>query len=549
MTVNRIINIKERDNVPPQADSAFLQRIGVADSYTTMQQIEEYISPAKQADFLAKVSDLEDKDLLLETSIAEEKTARENADTALQTNIEAEESARIESDETLQTHIDAEAQSRSDADATLQGEIDDINGALETLNGDAETDGSVAKAVADGIASVIAEAPEDLDTLKEISDWISTHADDAAAMNTAIQDNATAIENEELARIESDETLQTNIDAEAQSRSDADATLQGEIDDINGALETLNGDAETDRSVAKAVSDEATARTEADSELQKNIDAETTARSSSDENLRSDIISETTARAGADEVLQTNIDALQNALSQETSARKQGDADVLSKLTETFGDQVSEIANEKVDEVINERMAEYDTAIETQGAAIATLQNAGNYNKKYYEVDLSSLSTGKFYPVTFGTSDLELDCEIHSPNLGGAQPYNQNHIHFLLTRQGWSDTRSQFVVLSYGVYDSNEITIGCIGAGLHTGVNCVWLRGGMKYRFICNRAPALRTSAYTVADGTNSYEQFTIGENYYGDSNTNVSVVWSPLGKNRWEALEARVAALEAKVG
>lgn len=43
------------------------------------------------------------------------------------------------------------------------------------------------------IAEVVAEAPEDFDTLKEISDWISGHEDSAAAMNSAIRANTTAI--------------------------------------------------------------------------------------------------------------------------------------------------------------------------------------------------------------------------------------------------------------------------------------------------------------------------------------------------------------------
>ena len=43
------------------------------------------------------------------------------------------------------------------------------------------------------IAEIVAKAPEDLDTLKEIADWISSHADDAAAMNSAISTNASDI--------------------------------------------------------------------------------------------------------------------------------------------------------------------------------------------------------------------------------------------------------------------------------------------------------------------------------------------------------------------
>lgn len=47
----------------------------------------------------------------------------------------------------------------------------------------------ITSAVAAKIAEIVANAPEDLDTLKEIADWISAHANDAAAMNTQITEN------------------------------------------------------------------------------------------------------------------------------------------------------------------------------------------------------------------------------------------------------------------------------------------------------------------------------------------------------------------------
>ena len=43
------------------------------------------------------------------------------------------------------------------------------------------------------VAEIVSNAPEDFDTLKEISDWIEKHENSAAAMNTAIATNATAI--------------------------------------------------------------------------------------------------------------------------------------------------------------------------------------------------------------------------------------------------------------------------------------------------------------------------------------------------------------------
>lgn len=49
------------------------------------------------------------------------------------------------------------------------------------------------KVVADAIARIVADAPEDFDTLKEMSDWIAGHTEDVTAMNSAIASNTTAI--------------------------------------------------------------------------------------------------------------------------------------------------------------------------------------------------------------------------------------------------------------------------------------------------------------------------------------------------------------------
>lgn len=56
---------------------------------------------------------------------------------------------------------------------------------VETLIGTGE--GSISKMIDDKIATIISDAPSSLDTLKEISDWISSHQNDASAMNSAIQ--------------------------------------------------------------------------------------------------------------------------------------------------------------------------------------------------------------------------------------------------------------------------------------------------------------------------------------------------------------------------
>ncbi|WP_130837183.1 hypothetical protein [Lachnoclostridium sp. Marseille-P6806] len=78
-----------------------------------------------------------------------------------------------------------------DSIATNASDISGLKTAVETLNGSGT--GSVSKTVHDSIAAVVADAPENLDTLREISDWISGHEESASAMNSAIHRNTDAI--------------------------------------------------------------------------------------------------------------------------------------------------------------------------------------------------------------------------------------------------------------------------------------------------------------------------------------------------------------------
>lgn len=71
---------------------------------------------------------------------------------------------------------------------------------------------SLKKEISDQIAKVVANSPEDFDTLKEISDWISGHSSNAATMNSAISENTSAINQEISDRQAADAALQTNID-------------------------------------------------------------------------------------------------------------------------------------------------------------------------------------------------------------------------------------------------------------------------------------------------------------------------------------------------
>lgn len=72
---------------------------------------------------------------------------------------------------------------------------------------DVYTKEEVINKITEKITEIVADAPEDFDTLKETSDWINNHEDSAAAMNTAINTNKTDIVNIQT-------TLSSKVDKE-----------------------------------------------------------------------------------------------------------------------------------------------------------------------------------------------------------------------------------------------------------------------------------------------------------------------------------------------
>lgn len=138
------------------------------------------------------------KDLLeAETTRA---TEQENSLKAL---IGAETSARTKGDEDLSSKIKAE-QTRA------EGKEKEISDKLAIVNGDSNTEGSFRKAIAD----VVAAAPEDLDTLKEIADKLAGNDDLHTALNQAITEkaDASALANEVSRATGAESNLQAAID-------------------------------------------------------------------------------------------------------------------------------------------------------------------------------------------------------------------------------------------------------------------------------------------------------------------------------------------------
>lgn len=118
--------------------------------------------------------------------------------------LDAETSARTNGDEDLNTKIKAE-QTRA------EGKEKEISDKIAIIDGDSNTEGSFRKAIAD----VIAAAPEDLDTLKEIADKLSDNDDLHTALNQAITEkaDASALANEVTRATSAESNLQTAIDS------------------------------------------------------------------------------------------------------------------------------------------------------------------------------------------------------------------------------------------------------------------------------------------------------------------------------------------------
>ena len=155
----------------------------------------------------------------------------ENGNYVTKDLLEAETSARTKSDEDLNAKIKAE-QTRA------EGKEKEISDKLAIVDGDSNTEGSFRKAIAD----VIAAAPEDLDTLKEIADKLAGNDDLHTALNQAITEkaDASALANEVSRATGVENNLRTAIgtkaDATALSNYVLTTALNQQVDTLNAAI-------------------------------------------------------------------------------------------------------------------------------------------------------------------------------------------------------------------------------------------------------------------------------------------------------------------------
>lgn len=160
-----------------------------------------------------------------------ETTRATEQENSLKTLIGAETSARTKGDEDLSSKIKAE-QNRA------EGKEKEISDKLAIVNGDSNTEGSFRKAIAD----VVAAAPEDLDTLKEIADKLAGNDDLHTALNQAITEkaDASALLNEVTRATGAESGLQaaiaTKADATALSNYVLTTALNQQVDTLNAAI-------------------------------------------------------------------------------------------------------------------------------------------------------------------------------------------------------------------------------------------------------------------------------------------------------------------------
>ena len=133
------------------------------------------------------------------------------------------------------TDIKAEIAKKADT-TTIPNKVSEL-----TNDSNYQTEEQVNNTVITEIAKVVADAPEDLNTLKEMSDWIAGHENDASAMNSAISDNKTAITALQTSKADKSEIPTTIAELTDSSdyakKTDIPTTLPangGNADTVNG---------------------------------------------------------------------------------------------------------------------------------------------------------------------------------------------------------------------------------------------------------------------------------------------------------------------------
>lgn len=234
-------------------------------------------------------------DAALDKKIGENATAISNLSTTVDSNKTALEAADADllkkinkNADDISTNagaINALRGELSQADTDLDKRLDDAEASIATLVGSVEGDDakSVRTIATEEVTKIVDGAPEALDTLKEIADWITDDEAGAAKIIADVAANAGAISALQAKDTELAGDISDNATA-IEGLDDRLETAEGEIDALQQAVSTINDgtdgilakakdytDGEIDK-VEEAITDEAEARASADEGLQGQID-------------------------------------------------------------------------------------------------------------------------------------------------------------------------------------------------------------------------------------------------------------------------------------
>lgn len=373
----------------------------ISDRKTADQELESKINAEAAArtaqdevlhqQIVKETSDRQNADKGLQQNITQEAQNRQNADTVLQNNIDNEKETRIAQDEILDHKIEdlktqagtdktellekleQEKQERIAADKDLDNhKVDKREGYSLTKNDftdilKAKLDGieehanyitKVSQLINDAgyqteadlqaaIEKIIGEAPEVLDTLKEIADALGNDPNFATTITKKLAAITEQLNQEITNRTEADAQVQANVDKEVSDRKEADTALEAKLKEyVDNEVDKITGNTDgIQASLNKEIQD----RKDADAALQAAITKEETARKAADAALDTRVTANATkiqelALSIQDAVntvkneLQAKIDALQT----EVNTNKAN----IQRNTDRLNDQITKEAED-----------------------------------------------------------------------------------------------------------------------------------------------------------------------------------------------------------
>lgn len=315
----------------------------ISDRKTADQELEAKINAEAAArtaqdealhqQIVKEASDRQNADNGLQQNITQEAQNRQNADTVLQNNIDNEKETRIAQDEILDHKIeDLKTQAGTDKTELLEkleqekqeriaGDEDLDNRKVDKREGYSLTKNDftdILKAKLDGIEEhanyitkvsqlindagyqteadlqaaiekIIGEAPEVLDTLKEIADALGNDPNFATTITKKLAAITEQLNQEITNRTEADAQVQANVDKEVSDRKEADTALEAKLKEyVDNEVDKITGNTDS---------------------IQANLNKEIQDRKDADAALQADITKEETDRKAADAALDTRVTA------------------------------------------------------------------------------------------------------------------------------------------------------------------------------------------------------------------------------------------------